>query len=380
MRKVEWLAFKFLIIFTTGFRVRKIQYTALLVLSYSMAGCAITSGLQTYDLPNEGVYQTNLGTQVNIIRLTQESLFAVQPAEINLRQDYAHLFNASHKNYKLSAGDVLSIYLWAYPEISGSNTDPNNGYQIDQNGYIQFPMIDRYKAAGKSLTQVNQELRSQLSRYLKTPNVIARVLSYQGQRFSVQGNVTKGGQFALSDQPVSIYTALGMAGGVNSQQGDNASITLVRQGHTYQLNTIELEKAGLSLHNLLIQPNDTLYVNSRENQKIYVMGESGKNQSLPMRDQGMSLSDILGESLGLNPLSASRSKIYVVRSNVVDTSTEVYHLDLTSIADFGLANKFKMRSNDIVYVDASGLARWQRVVNQVIPFSSIVNTANNLGN
>ena len=99
-----------------------------------------------------------------------------------------------------------------------------------------------------------------------------------------------------------------------------------------------------------------------------------------MRDQGMSLSDVLGESLGLNPLSASRSKIYVVRSNAGDTSTEVYHLDLTSIADFGLANKFKMRSNDIVYVDASGLARWQRVVNQVIPFSSIVNTANNLGN
>ena len=358
--------------------MRKIQYTALLVLSCAMTGCAITSGLQTYDLPSEGVYQTDLGTQVNVIKLTQESLFAVQPAEINLRQDYAHLFNASHKNYKLSAGDVLSIYLWAYPEISGNDT--KNGYQIDQNGYIQFPMIGRYKAAGKSLTQVNQELRSQLSRYLKTPDVIARVLSYQGQRFSVQGNVTKGGQFALSDQPISVYTALGMAGGVNSQQGDNASITLVRQGRTYQLNTIELEKAGLSLHNLLIQPNDTLYINSRENQKIYVMGESGKNQSLPMRDQGMSLSDVLGESLGLNPLSASRSKIYVVRSQASGAHTEVYHIDLSSIADFGLANQFKMRSNDIVYVDASGLARWQRVVNQVIPFSSIVNTANNLGN
>ena len=352
-----------------------------------MTGCAVTSGLQTYDLPSEGVYQTDLGTQVNVIKLTQESLFAVQPAEINLRQDYAHLFNTSHKNYKLSSGDILSIYLWAYPDItpptatiSNEQSVQANGYQIDQNGYIQFPMIGRYKAAGKSLTQVNQELRSQLSRYLKTPDVIARVLSYQGQRFSVQGNVTKGGQFALSDQPVSVYTALGMAGGVNSQQGDNASITLVRQGRTYKLNTIELEKAGLSLHNLLIQPNDTLYVNSRENQKIYVMGESGKNQSLPMRDQGMSLSDVLGESLGLNPLSASRSKIYVVRSQPNATHTEVYQMDLSSIADFGLANQFKMRSNDIVYVDASGLARWQRVINQVIPFSSIVNTANNLGN
>lgn len=361
------------------------HYSIMLALSLGMTGCATTSGLQTYDLPDEGVYQTDLGTQVNVVRLTQASLPAVQPAQYN-QQYFAHLFNTTQRNYKLSAGDILSIYLWAYPEITPpTNTISNeeaiksNGYQIDQSGYIQFPMIGRYKAVGKPLTQVNQELRSQLSRYLKTPDVIARVLSYQGQRFSVQGNVMKGGQFALSDQPVSIYTALGMAGGVNTEQGDNTSITLVRQGRTYQLNSIELEKAGLSLHNLLIQPNDTLYVNSRENQKIYVMGESGKNQSLLMRDQGMTLSDALGESLGLDPLSASRSKIYIVRNSPNNRMTEIYHLNLSSIGDFGLANQFKMRSNDIIYVDASGLARWQRIVNQIIPFSSVLYQIDTLG-
>jgi len=366
--------------------VRQIQLAFLLTCGLTLTGCAVTSGLQTYDLPAEGVYQTELGTSVNMIRLTQDSILAVQPAVQNIQQDYAHLFSIPHRSYSLSPGDILSIYLWAYPEItppsssiSSDQSAQANGYQIDQQGYIQFPMIGRYKASGKSLTQVNRELRSQLSRYLKTPDVIVRVLSYQGQRYSVQGNVMKGGQFYLSDQPVSVYTALGMAGGVNAQQGDNTSMTLVHQGRTYQLNTVELEKAGLSLHNLLIQPNDTLYVNNRENQKIYVMGESGKNQSLPLRDQGMSLSDVLGESLGLNPLSASRSKIYIVRSQANAVHTEVYQMDLTSIADFGLANQFKMRSNDIVYVDASGLARWQRVVNQVIPFSNALYNLDRLG-
>lgn len=362
------------------------RYSVMLALSLAMTGCAITSGLQTYDLPEEGVYQTDLGTQVNVVKLTQESLPAVQPAQIN-QQSYAQLFNTGHhKKYSLSPGDILSIYLWAYPEItpqtssvSSEQSAQANGYQIDQSGYIQFPIIGRYKAAGKPLAQVNQELRSQLARYLKTPDVIARVLSYQGQRFSVQGNVMKGGQFALSDQPVSVYAALGMAGGMNTQFGDNTSITLVRQGQTYNLNSIELEKSGYSLHRLLLQPDDTIYVNSRENQKIYVMGESGKNQSLPMRDQGMTLSDALGESLGINPFSASRSKIYVVRSSPNNPMTEIYHLNLTSIGDFGLANQFKMRSNDIIYVDASGLARWQRIVNQVIPFSNMIYNFDRLG-
>ncbi|POU19086.1 hypothetical protein C3420_14180 [Acinetobacter sp. ACNIH3] len=366
--------------------MRHFQLAILLACGIATTGCAVTSGLQTYDLPREGVYTTDLGTAVNVIKLTQDSMLAVQPAVHNIQQDYAHLFHTPQRQYTLSSGDILSIYLWAYPEITPASTSVSsdesaraNGYQIDQSGYIQFPIIGRYKAAGKSLSQVNRELRSQLSRYLKTPDVVARVLSYQGQRYSVQGNVMKGGQFYLSDQPTSVYTALGLAGGVNAQQGDNTSVTLVRQGRTYQLNTVELEKAGLSLHNLLIQPNDTLYVNNRENQKIYVMGESGKNQSLPLRDQGMSLSDVLGESLGLDPLSASRSKIYIVRSQANTIHTEVYQMDLTSIADFGLANQFKMRSNDIVYVDASGLARWQRVVNQMIPFSNALYNLDRLG-
>ena len=238
--------------------------------------------------------------------------------------------------------------------------------------------MGRYKAAGKSLSQLNNELRSQFARYLKTPDVIVRVISYQGQRYSVQGSVKNGGQFYLSDQPVSVYTALGMAGGI-AEMGDNTYIQLIRNGTTYNLNAMELEKAGYSLHKLLVQANDTIYVSSKENQKVYVMGEAGKNQALPMRDHGLTLSDALGESQGLNPLSASASRIYVLRTNPHDRSTELYHLNLISLGDFGLANQFKLQSNDIVYVDATGLTRWQRVVNQIVPFSNALYSFDRLG-
>ena len=351
-------------------RVRQIQLTVLLTCGLILNGCAMTSGLQTYDLPAEGTYQTELGTTVNVIQLTQDSMLAVQPAVHNFQQEYAHLFNRSQPLYHLSPGDVLSIDLWAYPEISGSN-----GYKIDPNGYIQFPMIGRYKASGKSLNQVNRELRNQLSRYLKTPDLIARVASYQGKYYSIQGSVGKGGIYYLTDQPVSLYNALGMAGGI----GDNTSITLIRQGKNYNLNTIELEKSGYSLHNLLIQPNDTLYVNARENHKVYIIGEASKNQALPIRAEGMTLADVLGESSGINPFTASRSKIYVLRSQQNPQMTEIFHLDLNNIADFGLASQFKMRSNDIVYIDATGLVRWQRIINQIVPFSNAISGFERLG-
>ncbi|MFX7544751.1 hypothetical protein ABTJ39_19485, partial [Acinetobacter baumannii] len=78
-----------------------------------------------------------------------------------------------------------------------------------------------------------------------------------------------------------------MAGGINTQSGDTTSIQLIRNGKTYDLNAISLEKQGYSLHNLLIQPNDTIFVNSKQNQKLYVMGESSRNQAITLRDQGM---------------------------------------------------------------------------------------------
>lgn len=362
-------------------------YQSLIILSLGLgsAGCAITSGLQSYDIPEQGRYETNLGSVINVVKLTPETIrtFSLDHAEV--QQNYSVLFKNQQAPYRLTTGDVLSIQLWAYPEITPATqsigndfTAQTSGYQIDHDGNLQIPLVGRYKAKNKTLTQVNTELRQLYAHYLKYPDVVTRVISYQGKPYSVQGYVKQSGVFYLQDKPISVYTALGLAGGV-TDTGDNTSIRLIRNGTTYNLNTIALEKAGYSLHKLLLQPDDTIFVNARENQKIYVMGEAEKNQAVPMRDQGMTLSDVLGESQGLNPLSASASRIYVLRTNPNTKASELYHLNLTSLGDLNLANQFLMKSNDIVYIDATGLTRWQRVVNQLIPFSSTIFTIDQLG-
>ena len=349
-------------------------------------GCAVTSGLQTYDVPEQGVYQTDQGAQLNVVQLSQSSLPESSIAALNNFTSVQSLFQNSQKVYRLSAGDILSIQLWAYPEITPPVTQMTNdtsvlanGYRIDQNGYIQAPLIGQYRAAGKTLSQINKEVRGLFARYLKTPDVVVRVLSYEGQRFFVNGQVMKSGQYTLNDQPVSIYTALGQAGGINPATGDNTNIQLIRNGRTYNLNTISLEKQGLSLHNLLIQPNDTIFVNAKQDQKLYVLGESSRTQAVAMRDQGMTLSDVLGESGGINPNSASAARIYVMRTDLNSKASTIYQLDLSSFGNFALANQFAMQKNDIVYVDATGLTRWQRIINQIIPFSNALYNIDRLG-
>lgn len=365
----------------------KYPYTSLftvLALSLSFSGCAITSGLQTYDLPEQGQYKTNQGADISVVQLNQSNIPELNNINIQNTNNVTSLFRNQQSTYHLSAGDVLSIQLWAYPEITPPIQDATNikavGYPIDSKGNIQLPLVGSVRIAGKTLAETNQFLHQQFAKYLKHPDVVVRVLSYEGRRYFVNGQVMRSGQYTLNDQPISIYTALGQAGGINTQTGDITNIQLIRNGQTYKLNTIQLEKQGLSLHQLLIQPNDTIFVNTKQEQKLYVMGESNKSQALVLRDQGMTLSDVLGESEGISPYSASAARIYVMRTDLNTKQSKIYQLNLNSIGNFALANQFAMQKNDIVYIDATGLTRWQRVIGQIVPFASAIYSFQLLGN
>ncbi len=39
-----------------------------------------------------------------------------------------------------------------------------------------------------------------------------------------------------------------------------------------------------------------------------------------------------------------------------------------------------MRNNDVVYIDSTGLTRWQRVIGQIVPFSNAIYSFDRLGN
>lgn len=360
-----------------------ISLFSVLTISLLFPGCAITSGLQTYDLPEHGQYKTDQGAELSVIQLDQQNIPTLNVANIENSNSVSSLFHQQQNIYRLTAGDVLSIQLWAYPEITPPIQDATNikavGYPIDPNGNVQLPLVGSVRIAGKTLAETNRFLRSQFARYLKHPDVVVRVLSYEGRRYFVNGQVMKSGQYTLNDQPISIYTALGQAGGIDTKTGDTTNIQLIRNGQTYNLNSIQLEKQGRSLHNLLIQANDTIYVNTKQDQKLYVMGESNKSQALALREQGMTLSDVLGESEGISPYSASAARIYVMRTDLNTKQSTIYHLNLSSLGNLALANQFPMQKNDIVYIDATGLTRWQRIMNQIVPFSSALYTFDQLG-
>ena len=192
----------------------KYPYTSLftiLAISISFSGCAITSGLQTYDLPEQGQYKTDQGAELSVVQLNQNNIPNLNTTNQLSSNNLTSLFSPKNTTYRLSPGDILSIQLWAYPEITPPVTQMTNntsvlanGFQIDQNGYIQAPLIGSVHIAGKSLAETNRFLHQQFAKYLKHPDVVVRVLSYEGRRYFVNGQVMRSGQYTLNDQPISI--------------------------------------------------------------------------------------------------------------------------------------------------------------------------------
>ena len=349
-----------------------------------VSGCSsINAGLQAGELPPNGAFIAENGLHFNIQPLNIATLPPKQAVLPN--SNLSELIrNSGRAEYRISEGDILSIVLTGYPNISsasstsGDSSSPYaSGFPVDQQGFLQFPLIGRIKASGMSVPQFTANLQRQLQRYLKYSDPQVKVVNYRGNKFFIDGEVKQPGEFAIADAPVSLYSAISMAGGATTT-GDSNNIVFNRKGVNYNIGLQSLRQLGTSANQIYLQDGDSVHVNSQDRNKIYVLGEFGRVEPVPIREQGISLAQVLGESKGLDSNTANAAKIYIVRDNLNTRTTDIYYVDMQTITSFALANRFEMRANDIIYVDPTGLTRWNRVISALLPSTSAVSVLSGL--
>ncbi len=98
---------------------------------------------------------------------------------------------------------------------------------------------------------------------------------------------------------------------------------------------------------------------------VFMMGEVQKPGPLPFHSDGrLTLAQALGQAAA-NPATSNPAQVYLVRPASGDDATRVFHLDAQSPLAFAVAQQFALQPNDIVYVDAAGVVRWNRVISQL---------------
>ena len=113
-------------------------------------------------------------------------------------------------------------------------------------------------------------------------------------------------------------------------------------------------------------------------QQVFVLGEVTKPIKINITDIPISLSNAIGESFGLNTNTAAASEVFIIRQNNIGDDPLIFHANLKNPSNFVEAGNFYLVNNDIVYVNSSGTTRWNKVISQFFPFSTFLNSIDNL--
>jgi polysaccharide export outer membrane protein len=183
--------------------------------------------------------------------------------------------SSSWKQYKLQPGDVLNIRVLGTDQnaVAPFNIDNSqgvnqaqvnnmqlyiNGYSIDPNGNINFPVIGNLLVANKTVEEVTLELKANLEKYLQKPTVRVKLVSY---KIAILGEVKAPGYYFFYNDRATIFEAIGMAGDL-TDVADRAHVKLVRNtGKGFEVKYLNLLQASvLQQDEFFITPNDVIYV------------------------------------------------------------------------------------------------------------------------
>ncbi len=275
--------------------------------------------------------------------------------------------NDSTEEYRIGPLDVLQVIVWEHPELTSPMGQYLPGGQlVSKEGTFFFPYAGEIKVAGLTTRELRDELTKRLSdKILTNPQVDVKVVSYNSSKAFVAGEVSKPGFVAFDEFPMTLPELFSRVGGLTKDA--NASEILLRRGeNVFKINYYGAFESNLALDRLLLQPGDQLWVPSAKQSNVYVMGEVSQPSAISTGYGRLSLMEALAKSGGLAVTTASSGSIYVIR-NTSETRIDVFHLDAGNAMALAFAERFDLNPRDIVYVDASGLATWNRMMSQILP-------------
>jgi polysaccharide export outer membrane protein len=108
-------------------------------------------------------------------------------------------------DYVIGLDDLLVINVWKEPEISRS-------VPVRPDGKISLPLIGDLRASGRTVVQLQDDIKQQLLTYVSNPTVTVIVQEAKSQKFNILGEVEHPGCYVLS-RSLTVLDAIAIAGG-----------------------------------------------------------------------------------------------------------------------------------------------------------------------
>ncbi|KJH75071.1 polysaccharide biosynthesis/export family protein [Pseudomonas sp. ES3-33] len=348
-----------------------------MLVGLALQGCIFSPGqhMDTGNVVREGSPESS---RIELVPITPK-LIAIEAAADQSNVIAPELRSFRPAEYRIGAGDLIYITVWDHPELTAPSGPQQqieaNGRLVRPDGSLFYPYVGMIEASGKTIEELRSIIASRLAKVVAEPQVDVSILRFSSQKIILSGAFGKTGPLPITNTPLSLLDAVGQ-GSVEAGSADISGLVLKRDGREYPLDLDALNRKDSNLHNLYLKDGDQLHLPYNDQKKIYLLGEVNSARSLVFKGSNMNLTDALGSVGGLRQETSSGKEVYVIRGveDLENNPVKIFQIDLKSPSAFALAQHFKLRPQDVVYVGPADVTRWNRFISQVFPTANLLST------
>lgn len=350
------------------------RLTLLCLVSVLLGGCTLVPGSHVAGAGPAGWFgdreEDELPDMIRRHRITP-SLVGQLPEE-SLRDVPDELADVELEDYRVGPGDVLNIIVWNHPELTipagGERSPEEVGNWVHHDGTIFYPYVGQVEVEGMKVTEIREMITERIADYIESPQVEVTVAAFRSQRVYVTGNVRKPGTYPVTNRPKRLLDAINEAGGLD-EKADWRNVVLTRNGTEYSLSLRDIYRHGDPQQNILLRDGDVVHVGRVDDNRAFVLGEVMEPKPLEMGRDDLTLAEALAQAGGLHEMQADATGVFVMRRGEEDGEPRIdlFQLDARQATALVMADEFVLQPRDIVYVTAAPVARWNRVISQLLP-------------
>ncbi len=165
----------------------------------------------------------------------------------------------------VSAVDIEAVKPFNLPAVTYATTTNSvvgtpkqQSYLVDNEGYIEFPLLGKIKLGGLTRIQAVSMLKSKLDPdYIKNPTININISNFS---ITVLGDVKNPGKFIIPNERVSIIDAIGLAGDLNISGIRNIEVKREENNKVITYNLDLRSNKVFTSPAYFLQQNDIVYI------------------------------------------------------------------------------------------------------------------------